>query len=199
MTKPKKVSRIKRPVAWLKKHNWHRHPLVIPISVFLVVFFVGIGLLVSSGAQTVTPSDSHLVLFSHDKKQETLPTRAKTVGEFLDRVGVPLNEGDVVEPSKDTEILEEKFRINVYRARPVTVIDNGKKSFAYSAATTPRSVAQQAGITVYPEDEIKTEVTDDFVKDSTLGEKVIIDRATVVNLNLYGGPTPVRTRTQTVG
>src|ERR1700741_951571 len=152
MTKSKKLSKLRKPFTWLAKHNWHKHPFVIPVVMLMVLFFASLGIFVMTNSEKVVASDSHLVIFSHDKKQETLPTRAKTVGDFLDRVNVKLNEGDVVEPSKDTEILDEKFRINVYRARPVTVIDNGKKTFAFSAATTPRSVATQAGIQVYPED-----------------------------------------------
>lgn len=199
MTKSKKTSLFRRTTAWLAKHNWHKHPFVLPVVTLLLLFAVGGIMLIMSGSQRVTASDSHLVIFSHDKKQETLPTRAKTVGEFLDRTGVQLHEGDVVEPSKETEILEEKFRINIYRARPVTVVDNGKKTFAYSAATTARSVATQAGITVYPEDTLNVEVANDFIKDSTIGERVVIDRATLVNLNLYGTPAPIRTHVKTVG
>lgn len=189
----------KRASKWLAKHNWHKHPFVLPVVTLLALFAAGAVLLIVSGSQQVTASDSHLVIFSHDKKQETLPTRAKTVGEFLERTGVQLHEGDVVEPSKETEILEEKFRINIYRARPVTVVDNGKKTFAYSAATTARSVATQAGLTVYPEDTLDVEVANDFIKDSTIGERIVIDRATLVNLNLYGTPAPIRTHVKTVG
>jgi uncharacterized protein YabE (DUF348 family) len=199
MTKPTLPRFLKQPFTWIAKHNWHKHPLVIPVVMLLVLFFVSLGIFVTAGGEKVAASDSHLVIFSHDKKQETLPTRAKTVGEFLDRVHVPLNEGDVVEPSKDTEILDEKFRINIYRARPVTVIDNGKKTFAFSAATTPRSVATQAGIQVYPEDNIESQMETNFLKDGAIGEKVVIDRATPTNLNLYGTPVPVRTHAKTVG
>ncbi len=199
MTKSKKKSLFKRSASWLAKHNWHKHPFVLPIVTMFVLFAIGAAVFILSGGQRVTASDSHLVIFNHDKKQETLPTRAKTVGEFLNRTGVQLHDGDVVEPSKETEILEEKFRINIYRARPVTVVDNGKKTFAYSAATTARSVASQAGITVYPEDTLNVEAATDFVKDSSIGERVIIDRATLVNLNLYGTPAPIRTHVKTVG
>lgn len=199
MTKPKTYRFWQKPLKWLEQHNWHKHPLVIPVAMLLVLFFVSIGIYITAGGEKVAASDSHLVVFSHDKKQETLPTRAKTVGEFLTRVNVKLNEGDVVEPSTDTEILDEKFRINIYRARPVTIIDNGKKTFAFSAATTPRSVASQAGVQVYPEDNIDSQMETDFLRDGAIGEKVVIDRATPTNLNLYGTQVPVRTHAKTVG
>lgn len=189
----------KQPIKWLLKHNWHKHPFAIPVTTLFVLFFAGLGFIVISDSHEVVASDSHLVVFSHDKKQETLPTRAKTVGEFLDRAGVPINEGDVVEPSRETEIADQKFRINVYRARPVTVVDNGKKTFAFSAATTARSVANQAGVQVYPEDKIESQMETNFLKDGAIGEKIIIDRATPANINLYGTQVPVRTHADTVG
>ncbi len=199
MTKFKLPSTVRKPFIWLAKHNWHKHPLVIPVVLVLLLFSASLVLYVNAGSERIAASDSHLVVLSHDKKQETLPTRAKTVGEFLDRVNVKLNEGDVVEPSKDTEILDDKFRVNVYRARPVTVIDDGKKTFAFSAATTARSVASQAGVQVYAEDKIESQPETDFLKDGAIGEKVVIDRATPTNLNLYGTQVPVRTHANTVG
>ena len=201
MTKAKSTSQPtwRKPYTWFMRYNWHKHPLVIPVVTLLVFFVAALFMFVVTGSQKVVASDSHLVIFSHDKKQETLPTRAKTVGEFLDRVNVKLNEGDVVEPSKDTEILDEKFRINIYRARPVTIVDSGHKTFAFSAATTARSVAGQAGVQVYPEDNIESQMETNFLKDGAIGEKIVIDRATPTNLNLYGTAVPVRTHAKTVG
>lgn len=184
---------------WLDRHNWHKHPMAIPVITVFVLAFSVLGFVVFSNGQPVTASDSRLVVFSHDDRQETLPTRAKTVGEFIDRAGIPLREGDIVEPAQDTEIADEKFRINIYRARPVTVIDGGRKTFAFSAATTARSVANQAGVEVYPEDIIESKMETDFLKDGAIGEKVVINRAVPANVNLYGTQVPVRTHADTVG
>lgn len=180
-------------------HNWHSHPFAVPVVTTLVLFFAALGFFIVSGADEVVASDSHLVVVTHDKKQETIPTRAKNVGEFLERTNIQVNEGDVVEPSTDTAITDQKFRINVYRARPVTVVDNGNKTFAFSAATTARSVASQAGVEVFPEDKIESQMETDFLRDGTIGEKVVIDRATLTNINLYGTHVPVRTHAETVG
>lgn len=199
MTKRSKVTFRQHPIKWLIEHNWHKHPFVIPVTALVLLFFVLLGTFVVLGEERVVATDSRLVVFSHDKKQETLPTRAKTVGEFLERVDITLNEGDVVEPSKETEILDDKFRINVYRSRPVVVVDGDRKTFAFSAATTARSVAGQVGVEVYPEDTIESKMETDFIKDSSIGEKVVITRAIPVNLNLYGTPVAIRTHAETVG
>jgi resuscitation-promoting factor RpfB len=184
---------------YIEYHNWHQHPFFIPVVTFLVLFFVSLFGFVLMNGREVSASDSYVVILSHDKKRETVPTRAVTVGDFLDRVGVQLHEGDVVEPDRTTPIAEDNFRVNVYRARPVMVQDGGQKTFAFSAATTPRSVAGQAGVTVHPEDKIKSEMPTNFLKEGAIGETIVIDRATPTNLNLYGTPVPVRTHAKTVG
>ena len=47
---------------------------------------------------------------------------------------------------------QDQFRINVYRAVPVQIVDGGTQNFAFSAAKTPRAIAQQAGASCIPED-----------------------------------------------
>lgn len=150
-------------------------------------------------SQTVGPDDAHVVQLSLDGKKQTIPTRATTVKDFLERAEVKLHEGDVVEPSQETEIVDDNFRVNVYRARPVTVFDGEKRIQALSAATTARSVAAQIGIEVFPEDNLKQEVSDDILRDQVIGEKITIERATLANLNLYGTPVTIRTHAKTIG
>jgi len=104
-----------------------------------------------------------------------------------------------VEPSPDTPIVEDNFRVNVYRAVPVTIVDNGHKTFTYSAAATPRSIVKHAGVEVYPEDSLTLLPTDNFITEDSIGERVVIDRAVPVNMNLYGTPVVIRTHAKTVG
>lgn len=177
----------------------HKHPFAVPVITFIVLSFSTMVAGVMLGAQTVGPSDSHVIQLSLDGKKQAVPTRAGTVKEFLERAEVELNEGDVVEPAADTPIDENDFRINIYRARPVTIFDGEKRVQALSAATTPRSVAAQAGIEVYPEDRLNQAVSGDLLKDQVIGEKIVIERATLANLNLYGTPVQIRTHAKTIG
>jgi len=178
--------------------RFKNHPYAIPVTTFLVLFFLVLATFVGVNATTVEPSDVHVIEFSLEGKKQSLPTRTATVGEFLQSIDVKLQENDIVEPTAETRIDDEKFHVNVYRARPVTVIDGGQRIFAYSAATTPRSVAQQAGVTVYPEDTIETKLPDNFLREGVLGEKVVIERSTPANINLYGVHVPIRTHARTV-
>jgi uncharacterized protein YabE (DUF348 family) len=106
---------------------------------------------------------------------------------------------DIVEPAQDTPISGDYFRVNLYHSQPVTIVDNNKKITAESAYKEPREIVQKAGLTVFPEDSVTAQPTDDVLKEGVLGEKIVIERSTLVNLNLYGAPYPIRTRAKTVG
>jgi uncharacterized protein YabE (DUF348 family) len=177
----------------------HKHPFVVPVLTLIVLSFVTMAGLVLGGASTLGADDAHVVQLSLDNKKQVVPTRAKTVEDFLERAGVTLREGDIVEPAKETLIEDNDFRINIYRARPVTIFDGEARIQALSAATTPRSVAAQAGLSVYPEDNLNQEVSQDVLRDQVIGEKIIIERATPASLNLYGTPVTIRTHAETVG
>ncbi|MBI1857140.1 DUF348 domain-containing protein [Candidatus Saccharibacteria bacterium] len=174
------------------------HPLVIPVLTFMVLFFATWAGFISLNGQTIGASDSHLVSINIDGKEQIVPSRAKTVGELLLRAGVVLNEHDKIEPTRETPITEDNFQINIYRARPITIVDGDKKIVALSAQPTPREVAKEAGLTIYPEDIVKLTQPDDILKDGTLGQKAIIDRATPIKLNLYGKTYDLRTHAVTV-
>lgn len=182
----------------LKAKKIHRHPFVVPVLTIIILSFATLAASVLLGGQTIKANDTFVVQLTLDGDKQSLPTKAATVEEFLSKTKVALNEGDVVEPSKETQIVEDNFRINVYRARPVTVFDGDKRIQVLSAATTPRSVAAQIGLQVFPEDKLKQEVSDNVLKDQVIGEKIIIERATPVNLNLYGNSVTVRTHADTV-
>lgn len=175
-----------------------KHPFLIPFTTVLGLVIVTAVGYISLNGQTVQPPDSHIIIAQYDGKQQTIPTRAETVGDFLKRANIDIREGDRVEPAQDTEIAEDNFRVNVYRARPVIIFDGGRKVQAFSAATTPRSVAEQVGISVYPEDDVQISPTEDVLRDG-IGEQLVIDRATPTNLNLYGTQLTIRTRAKTVG
>ncbi len=183
-----------------KKHNreLHKHPFVVPVVTFVLLVFLTLAGWVVLGSDTQGADDAFVVQLSADGKKQTLPTRANTVEDFLERAQITLQEGDVVEPAVDASINSDNFRVNVYRARPVTIFDGDKRVQALSAATTPRSVAAQVGIEVFPEDNLKQEVSTDIVRDQVIGEKITIERATLVNLNLYGTPVIIRTHAKTV-
>jgi uncharacterized protein YabE (DUF348 family) len=81
----------------------------------------------------------------------------------------------------------------------VKVVDVGHATFAYSAAATPRSVAAQAGVKVYPEDRLNAQPVANFLQEQAVGSVVTIDRSTPVTVSLNGLVSATRTRATTVG
>lgn len=179
------------------KQRLKRHPYLIPVSGLILGFvFVWVGL-IFSGGQTVQPTDLRVVNLFIDGKEQTLPTRAGTVGSLVDRLDLELLPEDIVEPARDTEILTDDFTINVYRAKPTLIVDGTNKAFTLTAHKSPTLIAKSAGLKVYPEDNANFQPGD--IKEGMLAQKIVIDRATAVNFNLYGTPLVLRTHVDTVG
>ncbi len=180
------------------------HPFVLPVLLFLLLFFsTSIGL-VALNAQTVGADDSRAVRLTIDGESQTLATRAKTVGELMTRLNIEVEEHDIVEPGLDAPIEGDNFSINMFNARPVTIVDNrGLKRTLESAYQDPRQLVEKAGIKVHPEDIVERQRDelldpDEFLREGVVAERVVINRATFVKLNLYGTNFDIRTHATTV-
>ncbi len=199
-----------RPVARHIKHHarkqherlqrFNKHPAAWPVWLFLGLVVASLtGLLVYMKLHTATnDADSHIAIVSYDHGKQIVPTKAKTVSELLDKLHIKLGQGDRVEPTPSTKIVQDNFLVNIYRAVPVTIVDNGVSSRVLSAAATPRSIVAQTGMTLYGEDDVRSAYSTKLLKDSSLGKVVTVKRATPVNLNIYGTQTLVRTQATTV-
>jgi uncharacterized protein YabE (DUF348 family) len=176
-----------------------RHPLLIPVTTFFVVVFFGMGMFITVGATTEGAKDTRIVDIYVDGERQTLSTRANTVGDLLERLEINLIEEDIVEPSKDTTIFEDNTQVNVYRARPVSVVDKDRTITVLSAQQAPRLLAAEAGIKLLPEDIAVFEQSESGVLSSLASEQVIIDRSLEVQLNVYGVIRKFRTTAKTVG
>jgi resuscitation-promoting factor RpfB len=177
-----------------------RHPFAVPFITFAVLFLVcGSVYILARKTNHLPPvQDAKIVIISHDHEQQIVPSKEDTVGQLLSKLHITLGEGDVVEPAASTPINQDEFRINVYRAVPVEIVDGASRSFAFSAATTPRSIAAQAGVSLYPEDVIDNNPAEDFLKSGAIGEQLTITRATPVDVDLYGTHVTLRTQAKTV-
>lgn len=180
--------------------NWHKHPFAVPVITFMVLFFVSLISFVVLNGQTIGASDSRVVHLYVDGQSRIIPTRAQTVQQVLEKAGIELHEGDVTEPATDSLIVNQDFNINVYRAKPVTIVDNkGQKVTKKLVSSTPSDTAKRAGVMVYPEDKVTVAAPDEALKDGVLGDQIVIDRATPTNINLYGNSITARTHAKTVG
>lgn len=178
-----------------------RHPSFrVPLLTVGVLLFLTLGIyLVARGTHHLpVAQDAKIVIISHDHVQQIVPVKQTTVGQLIAKLHLTLNAGDVVEPSKDTRIDQDEFRINIYRAVPVEIVDGSNKIYGLSAAKTPRAVAQQVGAGIFPEDTPNVEPAVDFIRDGSIGSRIVVSRATPVNVDLYGTPVVLRTHAKTV-
>lgn len=174
-----------------------RRPYLVPVyGIILALVIVGGLVYGRSGGHVLQPSDSHVVFLFDNGKKQTIDTKAATVGELIKRLPLNLIPEDVVEPSAETPIVEDNFRINVYHARPVTIVDSNNKMVTLTAQKSARVVAQQAGLKMNPEDLASFQPGD--IRENIIGEQVVVSRATPITLNLYGTQVPSYTQARTV-
>ena len=157
----------------------------------------------SSGSirfSAIASADSQrLVSLYADGQKRLFSTDAPTVGEVVARSGIKLHDGDLVEPAADTAMpAEGPYNINIYRARPVLVVDGLKTFRIRSAYQSPRLLAQAAGLKTYPEDTYDLKVITDFVDAGTVGEQVTLHRAVPLTVKVDGKVRQLRTQAPTV-
>ena len=148
---------------------------------------------------TASADSQRLVSLYVDGQKKLFPTDASTVGEVLKRANVKLGADDLVEPSAGTTMSFGQYNINVYRARPVEMVDGVHSYYVHSAYQSPRLLALTAGLNVYPEDKYRTEIITNIVQNNSLGEKVTVLRAKPFTVNVDGSNRHLRTQADTVG
>lgn len=191
--------RLPRRIRKVKKAS--RHPYAVPvitISVLLVLTIAGFVALHLSDRNQPPKSTPYIVIISHDGYKQIVPSIEPTVGSLLSKLHIALSQGDVVEPSLSTRINEDEFRINIHRALPVEIVEGNQRTYAFSAATTPRSIAAQAGINLYPEDLLTSSQPSNFIEQGAIGQVINIKPSVPINLILYGDPIATRSHSNTV-
>ncbi|MDO8591755.1 MAG: G5 domain-containing protein [bacterium] len=178
------------------KRHIKQRPYIVPIFGLILGFIIVGAAVLGGNGQSLRPSEAHVVFLFDGQDRTVVDTKAKTVGDMVNKLPLHLIPEDVVEPSLDTPIPEDNFRVNIYRARPVTVVDSGNKVVTLTAQKSPRVVAQNAGLSLNPED--RASFSQGSVTENVIGEKVLIARATPVALNLYGAQLTAYTQAKTV-
>lgn len=172
---------------------------VVASLVFLIGIFVVFSLTSVVGAQTPVPKNGERLISLHDNGRERgILTKATTLREVFAEAGVPIDPNDIVEPGLDETLVASSYDVNLYRARPVMVVDGAVKQKVMSAYQTPKQIAQHAGITLQDEDIATIESSPSIVEEGA-GVKMSIDRATTFTFVLYGKKMQAYTQAATVG
>jgi uncharacterized protein YabE (DUF348 family) len=166
----------------------------------LVLIAVAVPIVYSSLITNARAQDeSKRLITVYDRNtQSSFLTDQKTISAALKENGIELDPRDTVEPSRDEELVAPDYQVNIYRARPVFVIDGSTRVKLMTPYQVPGRIAQDAGITMYPEDDTILRPSYDFVGDGA-GLQMTIDRAIPIVLDLYSKKTEVRTQGETVG
>ncbi|MBQ6130702.1 G5 domain-containing protein [Candidatus Saccharibacteria bacterium] len=109
------------------------------------------------------PEEKFITVFDGSSKR-TVRSSASTVGDLLDRLNVVLSETDSVSPSLETGIDADNFFINIYRSRPVLILDGAVSKIVNVSSFDPKTVVRSAGFTVYDEDRVETVSAANFLE-----------------------------------
>lgn len=163
-----------------------------------IILFVCLFTVMHSRANAQSGTGGHLITIHDRGEQKVLLSDAATIGDALKDAGITLDSHDAVEPAATQQIVATEYQVNIYRARPVTVVDGAVRQKIVTAYQTAEQIAKDAGITLYPEDKTKLSMSENLVADGA-GLQLTINRATAFNLTLYGTTSVVRTQAKTVG
>ena len=140
--------------------------------------------------------DSHLITIHDRGNTKVVLTKTTTIGDAIKDAGIPIDKKDLVEPDVSQKLIATNYQVNIYRARPVLVIDGNIRQKVITPYQTPLQIAKSVGIVVYPEDIATIDRVDNLV--SGAGLQMTIKRSTPFEFNLYGKTSTVRAQATTV-
>lgn len=161
--------------------------------IFSVIIVAILGLwFISRPSSDVHAEDTRMITVHMDGEVKTVATNATTVGEALTKLDARLGAEDKTEPELSAEIEGGEFTVNVYRARPITVVDGANNYTVMTAERSPRQIAEQAGFATKPEDQFGFERADDPYEGAP-GTQMVIKRAKTITFDLYGTSSSLST------
>lgn len=179
---------------WTRLWVWAVFGLVFLLSLFIVAER-------ASAVNSQQPSTNERLVTIYDQGTErTIVTKASTIKDALKQAHITLETADAVEPAATEQLVAKSYRVNVYRARPVLIIDGEKRQSVMTAEQSPRRIVESIpGEKLYDEDKVSFEQVNSVIAEGGAGLKLRIDRATVFQFTLYGKTFEARTQATTVG
>ncbi len=168
------------------------------LGIVLVVSLIVAFSFVRDAYAAESRSGRHVVTLYDNGVEKGFVTDKDTVKEALSAAGVTLQKNDITEPALSEKLVAPSYSVNIYRARPVLIVDGSSKIKIMSAYQTAKQIAEQANLAVHTEDKLSMELSDDVVRDGTF-ERVVINRATPVTFVFYGKTIQAYTHAKTVG
>lgn len=171
--------------------------IILMAFALLVIVFNAVTMTASADSHAPVNGE-HLITVHDNGKQRGILTRAATLREALQQYNIRIDENDRVEPGLDEPLTASSYDVNIYRARPITIVDGAVQAKVLSPYRTPSQIAKSAGITIHDEDETILEGPSDIARFGT-GVRLVVNRATPFTLILYGKKTTAYSQKETVG
>lgn len=167
--------------------------------VALAMLFGGLYFYIDNSRNNVQAfSESGRLMTVHDNGASySFLTEARDVESALMEAGFSLDSRDAVEPARDEVLIASDYKVNIYRARPVTVVDGTSRKRVMTAYQTVERIAKDANLELYQGDEAELVLSDDIL-GSGAGLELVVDRATPVTVDFFGKKTETRTQADTV-
>lgn len=174
------------------------HRFYIGLATSVVALFFGLFFVQQAKADSTVSESGKRLLSVHDQGVDRgLLTRATTLREAFREANIAVDPNDRVEPGLDDKLVASNYEVNVYRARPVTIVDGGTRIKVMSPYRTAKQITSEAGIALHDED-IAEMTTNADVVGQGMGVQLTITRATQFTLGLYGKKTTAYTQAKTV-
>ena len=152
----------------------------------------------ASSLKRQVTSDERLITVYDGGKDRAFITKATTLRQAFKDADIRVSNNDLVEPGLDETLSANSYEVNVYRARPVAIVDGQVKKRVMTPYRTPAQIVEAAGMKLQDEDKTSLEMPTDPLS-AGLGLRLTIERATPFTLVLYGKKVPSFTMSRTVG
>ena len=170
--------------------------LIVAVLFLIIMAIVSISSV--THAVTSDSNQSGRLITIHDRGTEKIIlSQAVTIGDALAEAGIVVDINDVVEPAITEKLIATDYQVNIYRARPVIIVDGNIRQKIMTPYQTSEQIASSAGITLYPEDKTEINRVDNIVDGA--GLQLVITRAIPFYFTLYGKTSITRTQAKTIG
>jgi uncharacterized protein YabE (DUF348 family) len=177
-------------------------PLGVIVSSFglltVIVGFSFVSHVSATSSQTANAPNGRIMTIHDRNLQKVVLTKAATMKEALDGAGIVLDKNDTVEPALSEKLVATDYQVNIYRARPVTVVDGASRQKIMTPYQTPAQITRDADVKLYDEDTTVIDRSTDIVAEGA-GITLTITRASPFTLKLYGQTIEARSQAKTVG
>ena len=169
--------------------------------VVAVLFFIFVSIMVISGVTSADDGQKlqgDTLLTIHDRGVEkVIVTNAETIGDALKEADITIDASDAVEPAASQKLIASDYQVNIYRARPIIVVDGNVRQKIMTPYQTADQIAKSAGIILYAEDKAVVSAAENLADGASM--QLTITRAIPFTFNFYGNTSTVRTQAKTVG